>query len=143
MGTKKDPLYERTVREQYDQWVIHCRGHLEQIDMALPKPRVELQEALAERGISRRDFLKWTSATTALLMLPPVFKPLVAQAAEQFSRLPVVWLHFAECTGCSEAFLRTSYPNVDSILLDTISLEYHETLMAAAGDQAEQNLEKA
>jgi quinone-reactive Ni/Fe-hydrogenase small subunit len=68
---------------------------------------------------------------------------LVAKAAEQFSRLPVVWLHFAECTGCSEALLRTSYPNIDSILLDTISLEYHETLMAAAGYQAEQNLEKA
>jgi NiFe hydrogenase small subunit HydA len=32
---------------------------------------------------------------------------------------------------------------VDDILLDTISLEYHETLMAAAGYQAEQNLEKA
>jgi Ni,Fe-hydrogenase I small subunit len=55
----------------------------------------------------------------------------------------VVWLHFAECTGCSEAFLRTSYPNVDDILLDTISLEYHETLMAAAGKQAEECLEKA
>ena len=84
------------------------------------------------KGLSRRDFIKWTSLTTALLMLPPIFKPLVARAAEQFSRLPVVWLHFAECTGCSEALLRTSYPNVDSILLDTISLEYHETLMAAA-----------
>jgi NiFe hydrogenase small subunit HydA len=55
----------------------------------------------------------------------------------------VVWLHFAECTGCSEAFLRSSYPNVDDILLETISLEYHETLMAASGYQAEQNLEKA
>jgi NiFe hydrogenase small subunit HydA len=76
-------------------------------------------------------------------MLPPMFKPMVARAAENFSRVPVVWLHFAECTGCSEAFLRSSYPNVDDILLDTISLEYHETLMAAAGYQAEQNLEKA
>ncbi|MDA8123620.1 MAG: hydrogenase small subunit [Deltaproteobacteria bacterium] len=142
MGTKKDPLYEKKVREQYDQWVAYSRGHLEQMDKVLPKPRVDLRETLAERGISRREFIKWTSATTALLMLPPLFKPLVAQAAEQFSRLPVVWLHFAECTGCSEAFLRTSYPNVDSVLLDTISLEYHETLMAAAGDQAEQNLQK-
>lgn len=80
---------------------------------------------------------------TAALMLPPVFRPAVARAADNFSRVPVIWLHFAECTGCSEAFLRTSYPNVDDILLDTISLEYHETLMAASGYQAEQNLEKA
>lgn len=143
MGTKKDPLYEKTVKAQYRQWLFQCRRHMDQIEATLPPPRIEFREELSSRGVSRRDFIKWTTLTTALLMLPPVFKPLVARAAEQFSRLPVVWLHFAECTGCSEAFLRTSYPNVDSILLDTISLEYHETLMAAAGHQAEQNLEKA
>jgi len=94
-------------------------------------------------GVSRRDFLKWTTIMTGALMLPPMFEPMVARAAEQFNRLPVVWLHFAECTGCSEALLRSSYPNVADILLETISLEYHETIMAAAGYQAEQNLEKA
>ena len=143
MGTAKDPLYRKTVKKQYEEWLSHCRNHLDRMEGELPPPRVELQEELTSQGVSRRDFIKWTSLTTALLMLPPIFKPLVARAAEQFSRLPVVWLHFAECTGCSEALLRTSYPNVDSILLDTISLEYHETLMAAAGHQAEQNLEKA
>lgn len=143
MGTAKNPLYRGTVRKQYEEWLSHCGNHLDRMESELPPPRVELQEELTSQGVSRRDFIKWTSLTTAMLMLPPIFKPLVARAAEQFSRLPVIWLHFAECTGCSEAFLRTSYPNVDSILLDTISLEYHETLMAAAGHQAEQNLEKA
>jgi len=143
MGTRKDLLYEKTIKTQYKDWLAHCRVHLGRMEETLPPARVDVREELAGRGVSRRDFLKWTSLTTAALMLPPVFKPLVARAAEQFSRLPVIWLHFSECTGCSEAFLRTSYPNVDSILLDTISLEYHETLMAAAGDQAEQNLEKA
>lgn len=74
---------------------------------------------------------------------PPVFRPLVAQAAELFNRLPVIWLSFAECTGCAEAFLRSSYPGVEEILLETISLEYQENLMAAAGYQAEENLEKS
>jgi NiFe hydrogenase small subunit HydA len=120
-----------------------CKVHMDQVEKELPESMVDFKEALAERGLSRRDFIKWTSAMTAALMLPPMFKPMVARAAENFSRVPVVWLHFAECTGCSEAFLRSSYPNVDDILLDTISLEYHETLMAAAGYQAEQNLEKA
>jgi NiFe hydrogenase small subunit HydA len=117
--------------------------NLEQVENHLPEPREDLQELLRERGISRRDFVKWTSVMTAALLLPPIFRPMVARAAENFSRLPVVWLHFAECTGCSEAFLRSSYPNVDDILLETLSLEYHETLMAASGYQAEQNLEKA
>jgi [NiFe] hydrogenase small subunit len=56
-------------------------------------------------------------------------------------RPPVVWLHFSECTGCSEAFLRT--PDVGGIILETISVEYHETLMVASGEQAEQNLHHA
>lgn len=143
MGSERDGAYREIVQKQYEELLSHCQNHLDRMESELPPPRIELHEELTSQGISRRDFLKWTSVTTALLMLPPVFNPLVARAAEQFSRLPVVWLHFAECTGCSEALLRTSYPSVDSILLDTISLEYHETLMAAAGYQAEQNLEKA
>ncbi|MCE5261907.1 MAG: hydrogenase small subunit [Deltaproteobacteria bacterium] len=143
METTRDQFYEKIVRTQYHQFFSHCESHLDRMDELLPASRAGFREELSLRGVSRRDFIKWTTLTTAMLMLPPLFKPLVARAAEQFSRLPVIWLHFAECTGCSEAFLRTSYPNVDSILLDTISLEYHETLMAAAGYQAEQNLEKA
>jgi len=53
---------------------------------------------------------------------------MVAKAAENFSRLPVVWLHFAN----APAALKHSCvidPNVDDILLETISLEYHETLI--------------
>jgi quinone-reactive Ni/Fe-hydrogenase small subunit len=135
--------YKNTVSKQYRELMEHCKEHMEQVDTVLPEPVENFQTLLRERGISRRSFIKWTSMTTAALMLPPIFRPMVAKAAENFSRLPVVWLHFAECTGCSEALLRSSYPNVDDILLDTISLEYHETLMAAAGNQAEENLEKA
>ena len=143
MGSIKDSDYSKTVSRQYRQLLEHCTGHMDKIERELPEPREDFKEILADYGVTRRSFLKWTSFMTAALMLPPVFRPMVARAAEDFSRLPVVWLHFAECTGCSEAFLRSSYPNVDDILLETISLEYHETLMAAAGHQAEENLEKA
>jgi len=135
--------YRKMIDKYYNDLMKHCQSHMEKIEQELPEPREDFHTLLKDRGISRRSFIKWTSAMTAALMLPPIFKPMVAKAAENFSRLPVVWLHFAECTGCSEAFLRSSYPNVDDILLETISLEYHETLMAASGYQAEQNLEKA
>ena len=46
--------------------------------------------------------------------------PLVAKAAEIYDRLPIIWLHMAECTGCSEALLRTDAPTIDSLIL-TIS----------------------
>ena len=141
-GFMKSSEYNKMIASQYRQLLAQCKVHMEKMDQELP-PVEDFDGLLKERGISRRSFMKWTSVMTGALMLPPIFKPMVAKAAEQFSRLPVVWLHFAECTGCSEALLRSSYPNVDDILLDTISLEYHETLMAAAGDQAEMCLEKA
>jgi NiFe hydrogenase small subunit HydA len=143
MDRFKDAEYRSRVDKHYKELLAYCNVQQERLDRELPPPKEDLHELLKERGVSRRDFLKWTSMMTAALMLPPMFKPLVARAAENFSRLPVVWLHFAECTGCSESLLRSSYPNVDDILLDTISLEYHETLMAAAGDQAEKCLEQA
>lgn len=61
----------------------------------------------------------------------------VATALETKRRLPVIWLHFQECTCCSESFLRSTHPIVADILLDQISLDYTETLMAASGFQAE------
>lgn len=134
--------YNKKIKKQYKELMEHCKVHLDAVEQELPPPVEELRDRLKWHGVSRRDFLKWTSVMTAALMLPPVFRPMVARAAENFGRIPVVWLSFAECTGCSEAFLRSSYPNVDDILLETISLEYHENLMAAAGYQAEQNLEK-
>ncbi len=102
-----------------------------------------ISQAIEEKGFSRRDFMKWASAMTATLMLPASFAPTVARAAELADRLPVVWLHMAECTGCSESLLRTDAPTIDSLIFNYISLEYHETLMAAAGWQAEHNLKSA
>lgn len=98
---------------------------------------------LEEHGFTRRDFMKWATSMTALLALPASFAPSVAKAAEMADRLPVVWLHMAECTGCSESLLRSDAPTIDSLIFDYISLEYHETIMAASGWQAEENLENA
>ncbi len=140
MGKNLD--YNDLVCAQYENLMDHCKSNLDRMETELPAPAVDFKKTMQDRGISRRSFLKWTTFMTSALMLPPAFKPLVAQAAENFSRLPILWLHFAECTGCSEAFLRSSYPNVDELILDTLSIEYHETIMAAAGYQAEENMHK-
>ncbi len=39
--------------------------------------------------------------------------------------------------------MRTMYPWIDTLVLDIISMEYHETIMAAAGQQAEDTLHAA
>ncbi len=91
-------------------------------------------------GLPRREFLRLCAAATALMGLPGRMTAQVAEAARSAPRPPVVWLHFQECTGCSASLLRASHPDLASFILDTISLDYHETFMAAAGHQAEQAL---
>ena len=126
-------------------------GLFQQLSERLEKleklPRIDdsksISKVLDDKGVSRRDFMKWATAITAMLALPGNFTPLVAKAAELSDRLPIIWLHMAECTGCSESLLRTDAPTIDSLIFDYISLEYHETLMASAGWQAEHNLEHA
>ncbi len=93
--------------------------------------------------LRRRDFLKAATIATAAMGLPASMVDKVAAAIKSPARPPVIWLHFMECTGCTESLLRTSHPDVATLILDLISLEYHETLMAAAGHQAEENLKRA
>ncbi len=64
------------------------------------------------------------------------------KAMETKPRTPVVWLHGLECTCCSESFIRSAHPLAKDVVLSMISLDYDDTLMAAAGHQAEQQLEE-
>ncbi len=92
---------------------------------------------------SRRDFMKAITTVTAVMGLPAAMVPKVAEAAESDNRPPVIWLHFQECTGCSESLLRSSHPDIANLILEVISLEYHETLMPGSGAQAEKALHDA
>ncbi|SMC27228.1 [NiFe] hydrogenase small subunit [Desulfacinum hydrothermale DSM 13146] len=101
-----------------------------------------LEERLAQKGVTRRDFMKFCTLVSATMGLAPSFVPKVAEALTNPQRPPVVWLHFAECTGCTEAVLRNTYPWIDELLLETISVDYHETIMAAAGHSVEEVLQE-
>ncbi len=101
-------------------------------------------QRLKEKGVSRRDFMKYCTALTATMGLSSSLVPKVAEVfAAPVQRPPLVWLHFAECTGCSESLLRSQYPYIDELVLEVLSVEYHETIMAAAGHQAEEQLHNA
>ncbi len=100
-------------------------------------------ERMEKRGVSRRDFMKFCATVAAAMGMGPAFAPKIAEALTAKRRPSVVWLHNAECTGCSEALLRAVSPYVGEIILDTISLDYHETLMAGAGEAVEEALHAA
>ncbi|MFZ3123308.1 MAG: hydrogenase small subunit, partial [Thermodesulfovibrionales bacterium] len=91
------------------------------------------------QGINRRDFLKYCAATAAVLGLSELeFTTKVAQAIEAASKKPpLIWLEGQDCAGCTISFTQILNPPASSIILDKISLRYHETVMAAAGHLAE------
>ena len=90
--------------------------------------------------LNRRGFIKGCTMAAAALGLSDAMIPKLVEAASSEVKPRVIWLHFQECTGCTESLLRSSHPDIARLILDIISLDYHETIMAAAGHQAEHNL---
>jgi len=105
--------------------------------------RDSIVESLLARGVTRRRFLEFCAATTAILALPVTYEARIAEALETAEKPTLVWLEFQDCAGNSESFLRARDPGVADIVLDILSVDYHETIMAAAGHQAEAAREEA
>jgi hydrogenase small subunit len=94
-------------------------------------------------GIDRRDFVRIVTMAAASVGLAGTAAVKLVEAATRGLKPSVIWLHFQECTGCTESLLRTSHPALGELILDLVSLDYHETLFAAAGHQAEDALKSA
>ncbi len=102
-----------------------------------------LIDTLVRQGVSRRSFMKYCATLASLMALPPAAGRAMAQAMAAARRPSVIWLPFQECTGCTESITRSHSPSLEGMIFDMVSLDYQETLMAAAGHQAEEALEKA
>ncbi len=86
--------------------------------------------------LDRRDFLRTCALAAAAVGLPASAGKAFAEAAAAGRRPSVIWLSFQECTGCTESLLRTTKPALDELILDLISLDYHEALMVPSGHLA-------
>lgn len=112
------------------------------------KQHTTIAEHLEASGVSRRNFIQlcgmlMVSAPVGLALTSKTSVLEVADIVGKTKRPSVIWLHFQDCTGCTETLLRTSAPDAAHLILDVISLDYHETLMAASGAQAEAALRQA
>jgi len=117
-------------------------------DFEFPTTANSIGARLARSGVTRRQFLElclklMAVAPAGLVLTSRVHAAEVAKAVAKARRPSVIWLHMQDCTGCTETLLRTSTPDLAELILDLISLDYHETLMAAAGHDAEAALEAA
>lgn len=100
---------------------------------------------LESRGVTRRSFMKLCAGVAATAGLSQLAIPRIADAIEQSvigatsgNLYPVIWIEGASCTGCTESFAQIETPDVATVVLDVISLNYSETLSAAAGYSVEE-----
>lgn len=87
--------------------------------------------------ITRRDFMKYCAIGAGALGLSAstLMKLDKAIARETTSGgIPVIWLDGAACTGCSVTLLNsTFYTDAADLLINTLDLNVHKTVMTAAG----------
>lgn len=115
-----------------------------------------LAENLQRAGVSRRDFLKYCGGLAAIFAVgTPVLSGCTAGAQQGGGPSPeeiadkiggltkpnVVWLQLQECTGCAESALRSGENTVETALLNLLSVNYMELLMAPSGAAANKALE--
>ena len=95
--------------------------------------------------ISRKKFLKTVTAIgSAIAMKSRIFGAIQTAMDNGAEFPPVVWLQGQGCTGCSVSLLNSiTCSSIDNLLLNTISMEYHPNLSAAAGELAADGIEAA
>lgn len=102
-----------------------------------------LAQELEVHRVSRREFLEFCGLMAAVLALPRQAAAALPEALAAAAKPTLVWLEFQDCAGNTESFLRAWRPTVAEIVLESVSVDYHETIMAAAGAQAEASLAQA
>lgn len=122
--------------------LARVRERIEKYNRIHPKNQLNaenLDEALKSFEMGK-EFNRWVSMITASMHLHPSYDEVVGEGVKQLNKIPIVWLELADCSGNSEGFIKSAHPKVDDLILNYISLDYHELLMAASGDQSEEAL---
>ena len=102
-----------------------------------------LASYLTRRGVSRREFLAFCGKMALVMGVGAAATEKSVMAREIAAKLgaamrpSVIYLQLQECTGCLESLLRSGSTTVETLILEQISLDYNELLMAAAGKDAE------
>lgn len=111
---------------------------------------VDRFDALLEgRGVTRRRFVEFCGALAVTLGLSEAMVPSIHEALAESvigktegNLKPVIWLELASCTGCTESLASAQSPDIATIVLDLVSMNYNETLSAGAGFSLEEAKEE-
>jgi hydrogenase small subunit len=90
--------------------------------------------------ISRRDFLKYVGSAAAAIGISAAQLGMLQDVFANPSAPTVLWFQGSSCAGCSVSLLNristTAPATAADLLISSINLAYHPTLMAAAGATA-------
>jgi hydrogenase small subunit len=108
-----------------------------------------LGENLLRAGVSRKAFLAYCGSLAAIFAVgtgtpkaaAAVPAEVVADKLGAVTKPNVVWLQLQECTGCMESTLRSGGTTVEEVVLNLLSVNYNELVMAASGDAANKALD--
>ena len=133
---------EREIKKKEQERELVQR-RIDKFNSLHPKNMIDeenLEEAIKAFDLGQ-EYNKWVSMITANMRLDPEYEPLVSEGIQGLNKIPIIWLELADCSGNSEAFIKSAHPTVDDLILKYISLDYHELLMAASGDRSESVLD--
>ncbi|MDK6259089.1 hydrogenase small subunit [Corynebacterium frankenforstense] len=107
-----------------------------------------LLENLERQGVKRRNFMQLCAAMAGLFAVgrpDPAYADAeetdkIAEALGGADKPLVAWLQLQECTGCTESLLRSGSSTVEDLVLNQLSMNYNELIMAAAGTAADEAL---
>ena len=141
-----DPdLVTRTPEEKKREAILQkVTKRIEKFNRLHPRNQLDkthLESALAGIEKDKQAFNRWISMVTASMQLHPSFEKHVGNAITTLNRIPIIWLELSDCSGNSEAFIKSTNPSIEDLIFNYISLDYHELIMSASSDQSESLLE--
>lgn len=95
---------------------------------------------LFERNYSRREFFFRISSLIAAFGLSEALLPRLVSALEELPPKPLIWIEGLSCSGCSSSFMNSDYPEAESLLLNDMSLFFHQWFLNNSGQELFQYL---
>lgn len=141
-----DPNMERKTPEdiQREKEIAKVQKRLDKFNTLNPRNELtadNLESAIQALDIAKSEVNSWVSMVTANMQLHPNFEEVVENSLKTLNKVPIIWLELADCSGNSEAFIKSTNPAIEDLIFDYISLDYHELLMTSSGDFSETVLE--
>lgn len=101
-----------------------------------------LEKSFEAYELSSQELNQWVSMIAANMRLHQSFENIVYKGNQTLNKIPIIWLELSYCSGNSEAFIKSYNPSVEDLILDYVSLDYHELIMGSAGNRSEMILEE-